>query len=226
MENIKPRKGLKKTVIVLAAILAVLFFLIWLFLNAPSDYTDNFSKSGGIPSEEIFKNTDSDPFIGNKNTAKIQMVEFGDFQCAYCHQAFPVVREIMEKYKNDLFFVFRDFPVLDAHPDALNSAIAASCANEQGKFWQMHDKLYINQENLTEDDLKNYVLQIGLDLAEFSICYADSKNKDEVAVDYDDGLALGVSGTPTFFINGYKISGAIPRDVFFNIMDMALKEKN
>ena len=99
---------------------------------------------------------------------------------------------------------------VDVHPRALPAALAAQCANEQGQFWLMHDKIFENQENITDADLKRYAVQIGLNSLQFGNCFAAAKYLGEVQQDFNQGLKLGVKSTPTFFINGIGIPGAVP----------------
>lgn len=164
-----------------------------------------------------------EPHVGDIS-AKARIVEFGDFECPYCEQSFSIVREILQQYQGRIYFVFRDFPLTDIHPHALPAAEAAACAAEQGKFWEMHDKLFINQDNLEEADLRKYAQAIGLNATQFSSCFKANKYLPEINQDIDDGIGFGVRATPTFFINGYKIEGVIPKDLFRQLIDKALAE--
>ena len=213
---------------------AIIIFLILLYLvitfillatasdSRPSVQT-SISSANRADEAELYLNSQDDPFFGQKD-ALVKIVEFGDFQCPYCRQSFPVVREILSKYQNDIYFVYRDFPVISIHQEALKAAEAAQCALEQEKFWPMHDKLFINQENLSLTDLKVYAMEIGLDTAKFNGCLDSGKYSAEVIQDYEDGIGLGVIGTPTFFINGYRISGSIPSEIFTRLIEQAKSE--
>lgn len=150
----------------------------------------------------------SAPYWGNPQ-AKVVVVEFGDFECPYCLQEFPIIRQIMYKYQAQVKFIWRDFPISENHPQAIVSAKAAHCADEQGKFWQMHDKLFINQANLEVAALKEYAKQLNLDMVKFNQCLDSEKYKNQITLDYAEGLKFGVPGTPTFFINGQKVPGVI-----------------
>ena len=138
------------------------------------------------------------------------VVEFSDFECPFCQQAFPVVKQLLQDYGDQILYVYKDFPLTDVHPRALPAALAAQCANEQGQFWLMHDKIFENQENITDADLKRYAVQIGLNSLQFGNCFAAAKYLGEVQQDFNQGLKLGVKSTPTFFINGIGIPGAVP----------------
>src|SRR4051812_12891220 len=109
----------------------------------------------------------NDHIQGNSN-APIELVEYGDYQCPHCGSAYPIIKRIQRQLGNQLKFVFRNFPLAESHPDAMNAALAAEAAALQGKFWQMHDIIYENQQQLQEEDLINYASQIGLDEDQFA----------------------------------------------------------
>lgn len=148
---------------------------------------------------------DDDPFLGDKD-AKVTIVEFSDFQCPYCSRAAEALHQLVDKYKGKVRVVYRDFP-LSFHKEARTAAIAANCAHEQGRFWQFHDTLFKNQNALEEKALKTYARVAGVDGEKFDACLASDKYKAEVEKDYKDGEAVGVEGTPTFFINGRLYTG-------------------
>lgn len=174
-------------------------------------------KSPGFLKEELAYQAEADPTFGKEN-APLQIVEFADFECPYSREASLAVRELQARFPDKIHFIYRDFPLEDVHPHAFRAAEAGGCANEQGKFWAMHDKLYQNQDRLTDLDIKLYVLEAGLDIAKFNECFEGRKYKDEIEVDRADGIAAGVIGTPTFFINGKKVAGAIPMQLWEEIL--------
>jgi protein-disulfide isomerase len=161
--------------------------------------------------------SDKSPARG-PDDAKITIVQFGDFQCPFSGKEFPVIRPYMETMKN-VKFVYRDFPLVDIHPDAFRAAEASHCAQDQNKYWAYHDQLFLNQSNLTEAALESYAKNIGLDMDLFKSCLASETHKAQVLRDVQDGLALGVKGTPTFFINGVKFEGAVPKVAWDIIFD-------
>jgi protein-disulfide isomerase len=163
------------------------------------------------PKEKLALSAEDDPSFGPKE-APIQIIEFSDFECPYSRDFAFSLRELMIKYPNRFNFIFRDFPLVEIHPNSFRAAEAANCAAEQGKFWPMHDKLFQNQERLSDLDLKLYALQIGLDMVKFNQCFDGHKYKEEIEIDLADGKAAGVIGTPTFFINGVKVEGVIPKE--------------
>ncbi len=162
-------------------------------------------------------NSANDPSFGPE-TAPVQIIEFGDFECPYTAEASFGIREMMLKYPNQFRYVFRDFPLSDVHPHAFRAALALNCAADQNKFWVMHDKVFANQDNLTDLDLTRYAEQAGLRQDTFSTCFKTEKYKKEIEEDIADGLSAGVQGTPTFFINGQKIQGVIPKDLLEKII--------
>jgi protein-disulfide isomerase len=162
-----------------------------------------------------------DPSVGPAD-ARVTIVEFGDFQCPVCLQAFPIIRELMAIYGDRVRFVYRDFPVFEIHPEAQKAAEAAQCAHAEGKFWAMHDKMFQNAGRLTVDALRGYARAVGLDAARFDACLASGKFARAVAGDAADGRALGVRGTPTWFINGRKVEGVIPRDALVRVIEQLL----
>ena len=139
--------------------------------------------------------------------AKVTIVQFAEYQCPYCGKAGESVDKVMETYGDDVRMVFRDFP-LSFHPRAVPAAVAANCAGEQGQYWEMHNRLMSNQRALEDADLTAHAEALKLDLAKWNTCREDPAQAAEVMKDFEDGQEVGVSGTPTFFINGIMISGA------------------
>ena len=136
--------------------------------------------------------------------APVTLVEYGDYQCPYCAAAAPVVRELRKQFGDDLRFVFRNFPLSDMHPHAETAAQVAEFADENGKFWQMHDLLFANQSRF--DDSLFFDLAEQLDLSNFDLreALALGVHRKRIQEDYEGGLVSGVRGTPTFFINSRR----------------------
>jgi len=176
---------------------------------------------------------DDDPVMGSKN-AKVTVIEFSDFQCPFCRSFWrDTFSQIKKEYidTGKVKFVYRDYP-LSFHPMAMPSAQAAECADDQGKFWEMHDKIFGEQEKLGQgtvtfavSDLKKWAAAIGLNAGQFNQCLDSGKYKAEVDKDFADGSASGVSGTPSLFINGRLLVGAQPFASFKAIIDEELKGK-
>lgn len=161
--------------------------------------------------------TSDDPAIGNASAA-LTIVAFEDFQCPFCGEMFPIIREIIAKYESKVRFIYRDFPNVDIHPEALGAAEAGECADEQGKFWPFHDRLYQNQDQLGRTALVRYAEASGLDTVAFSTCLDSGKYEAEVVEDLQAGFAAGATGTPTFYFNGYQVAGSLPAEVFESII--------
>jgi protein-disulfide isomerase len=172
--------------------------------------------------ERLTINVDDDPYWGSID-APITIVEFSDFQCPFCGrfhvETYPRLREI---YGDRIRFVYRDFPILSLHPNALLSAQAANCANDQGEYWQYHDLLLTNQDQSARPALGAFAEQLGLDMTLFDQCLDSGKYEQEVNADAREGSLYGVTGTPTFFINGRPLVGAQPYEVFASIIEQEL----
>ncbi len=175
-------------------------------------------------SKKVYKvDAGNAPMTGAKN-APITIVIFSDFQCPFCSKVVPTMKEIEEKYKGKVKIAFRNFP-LPFHDKAQLAAEAGLAANEQGKFWEMHDKMFGNQQAIDRPGLEKSASEIGLNMDKFKSALDSGKFKSAVAADvtYANGLGGGM-GTPTFFINGRKVSGAMPFASFQQVIDEELKK--
>jgi len=157
-------------------------------------------------------------------SAPIEMIEFSDFQCPFCLSAFPTVQRVLSTYGDKIRFTYRHYP-LPNHPNARPAAEAAACAAEQNKFWEYHDRLFQNQGKLSAADLKQHAADLGLDAAAFNACVDSRKFQQDVETDIAAGNAVGVNGTPAFFINGRGLSGAQPFDAFKRVIDEELARR-
>jgi len=157
--------------------------------------------------------------------APVTIVEFSDYQCPYCSRAEATVTEVLKKYGDKVRLVYRDYP-LQFHQNANIAAQASECAKEQGKFWEMHGAMFANQSKLTQPELVETAGGItGIDKEKFKSCLDSGKYKDEVQKDFEAGVKYGVTGTPTFFINGIPIVGARDVNSFAEIIDAELERK-
>lgn len=171
----------------------------------------------------ITARADDDPVLGSKD-APVEIIEFSDFQCPFCGKFFSETLPLLkQKYigSGKAKIVFRDFP-LGFHQFAQKASEASECADEQGKYWEMHDKIFENQGSLDTASLKKYAQEIGLDAVKFNACLDSGKFASEVQKDLADGQSYGVSGTPSFFINGITVVGAQPFSVFEQIIESEL----
>jgi protein-disulfide isomerase len=151
-------------------------------------------------------------------TAPITLVEYGDYECPYCGEAYPVVKQLQEELGEQLSFVFRNFPLTTVHPHSQHAAEAAETAAAQGRFWEMHDLLFENQEDLKDVDLIRYATELGLDVARFKSELAGHNHAPRVREDFMSGVRSSVNGTPTFFINGVRYDGSTDFDVFLRVL--------
>jgi protein-disulfide isomerase len=155
-------------------------------------------------------------------TAPVTIVEFSDFQCPFCARVTPTVDQAVAKYGDKVRVLFRQFP-LDIHADAQKAAEAALCAHEQGKFWEMHDAMFADQRALGVEALKSKAVTLQLDSAAFNSCLDAGKAAAAVQSDFDMGVAIGVNSTPSIYVNGRYLSGAVSYDVLARIIDEELK---
>ncbi len=184
------------------------------------------AQPGAPPADtQVYKvEAGNSPSKGPK-TAPVTMIIFSDFQCPFCSRVEPTLKQIEDKYKGKIRMVWKNYP-LPFHQNAMPAAEAAMAANEQGKFWEMHDKLFANQSALDRATYEKHAGEIGLDVGKFKSDLDSGKEKTVVNADVQYGNSLGGGmGTPTFFINGRKISGAMPVDSFATIIDDELKKK-
>ncbi len=166
--------------------------------------------------------TPDDPWLG-RDEAPVVIVEFIDFKCPNCLRAAPIMRQVVQKYSNQIKYIVRDVPVESTHPGATELSELASCAHFQGRFWLVDDLLYREQNTLPTPLNNNEITRISadtqLDEMKLRTCLASNKAKQEVQQDYLDAIRFGVQGTPTFFINGRKIEGVIPLETWDVILN-------
>ncbi|MDR1698677.1 MAG: DsbA family protein [Prevotellaceae bacterium] len=145
--------------------------------------------------------------LQGKATAPVILLEYGDYQCPYCRKAYYIIKEIQKELGDKMSLVFRNFPLTDLHPHALNAALAAEAADKQGKFWQMHDMLFENQHFLENENLLDYARQLGLNIEQFKKDFSSEAVVAKVKKDYESGVNANIGGTPTFFVNGKPYEG-------------------
>jgi predicted DsbA family dithiol-disulfide isomerase len=156
-------------------------------------------------------------------SAPVTIVEFGDFQCPYCKRVESSLHAVLEQYPRKVRVVFRNLPLTQIHSYAGGAAEAAVCADRQGKFWEMHDAMYADQSALTAEGLKDTAKRLGLDLGKFSSCLAGHAPAAVLDADVKAAQALGLSGTPYFFINGRPLDGNVPLEKFQSIIAEELR---
>ena len=156
--------------------------------------------------------------------APVMIVEFSDYQCPYCHQVEPTIKQVLAKYGDRVSLSYRDFPLSQIHSQAEIAAEGSRCALEQGKFWEYHDQLF-TASKLEKDDLIGYARNLKLDDQQFGTCLTSGKYKAEIDKDLQEGRKAGVTGTPGFFINGVELSGSQGQDAFTRVIDDELARK-
>src|SRR6266566_2002320 len=155
-------------------------------------------------------------------TAPVTVVEYGEYECPYCGEAHPIVKEIKRRLGDRLCFVFRHFPLTQVHPYAEHAAEAAEAAGAQGKFWQMHDSHFEHQEALDDAHLVRYAAELKLDVDRFERELAEHVYANRVREDFLSGVRSGVNGTPTFFINGLRYDGSYDLEMLLAAIELAM----
>lgn len=163
----------------------------------------------------------TDPVLGDAK-APVTIVQFAEYQCYYCNKVQPTLDSLLADYKGKVKLVYKDFP-LENHQRALPAAVAARCAGEQGKYWEMSRVLLGNQQALTDEDFGTYASQLSLDVEKFETCRNSGEMEPLVRAGFTLGQEVGVAATPTFYVNGLLVSGAQPYDQFKAIIEQELK---
>jgi len=211
--------------------LVILLFIILVSLSTFGFYTYSLIKkikSGEISFDEQWQNAllkpgsyemenNSSPYAG-ASKPKLIIVEFADFNCPYCKASYPTVREISLKYKDSVKIIFRHYPVINE--DSIVLALASECANEQNKFWYMHDAFFQNSNPY--GNIGQIVSKTSLNANKFNECLESQKYLNKIKADFLAAQEANIKGTPTWFINGNKIEGEIPKETFFKIIDLFL----
>jgi protein-disulfide isomerase len=153
--------------------------------------------------------------------AAVTLVQYGDYECPYCGAAYPIIKQVQARMGERLRFVFRNFPITTSHPHAEQAAEAAEAAATQGRFWEMHDLLYENQERLRDQDLRGYAETLALDLDLFDLELAEHVHAERVREDFMSGVRSGVNGTPTFYINGVRHDDAYELETLLAALERA-----
>jgi protein-disulfide isomerase len=181
------------------------------------------SRPGEPKPDEVYKAEVKGAPIKGAKDALVTIVQFSDFQCPFCSRVEPTIDQIMKEYAGKVRVAWRNLP-LPFHNNAKPAAIAAMAANQQGKFWQMHDILFKNQQALSAADLEKYAQEIGLNMPKWKAALEDKKIAEAIEADSAMGAKIGARGTPAFFINGHFLSGAQPLDRFKSIIDEEYKK--
>jgi protein-disulfide isomerase len=165
-------------------------------------------------------------FAQGPKDAPVTIIEFSDFQCPFCGRVVATLKEVVRLYPQQVRLAFRDFPIVSLHPKASKAAEAARCAGEKGKFWEYHDLLFEAQAQATTADFKRFAEQLKLDANSFATCLDSGRYAAAVASDVQEGTRLGITGTPTFFINGRLVVGALPLETFQGLIERELRRSS
>lgn len=192
-----------------------------------------FALNGNKKSDTNSKNSSSGggtQHVQGKGTTGVTLVEFGDYQCPYCGQYFPTVKQVVAKYGDQIKFQFKNFPLTSIHQNAFAAARAAEAAGLQGKFWEMNEVLYSSQSSWSEQTdptpiFAQYAQQLGLNVDQFKKDSSSSKVNDLINADMAEGTKLKVTGTPAFFINGEKIDVSNSVESFSKAIDAAIAKQ-
>jgi len=243
----------KKNLIIFVGAVIIIYLVIFgvfLFINKgdlkkdvniiPKSNTEVVTKKENVVKQDVVSGFDSNktysspfsPTFGNPKS-KVSVVMFIDFDCVYCNSEYESLKKIMTKYKDYGYFEFRNMPIETLHPNTRLLSNAAMCANSQNKFWEMFDKIFSNFDSRKEisDDTElmktiyNYGKDIGLNMDDFSKCYDEKRFDKIINKDFIDGVSYGVDSTPTFFINGNKVPGAITYENWESFFQLSI-EKN
>ena len=170
------------------------------------------------PIQRVEVSVQGAPFKGGEKAA-VTIVEFSDFHCPFCRRVIPTLAQIASRYGDKIKLVFRDFPIENLHPGSTKAHEAARCANEQGKFWPYHDKLFASSPSTSPEVFKGLAKEVGLDAVTFETCLGSGKYQAAIKEDIAEGNRVGVGGTPAFFVNGRLITGAQPLEAFTRVID-------
>jgi len=236
MDTVKPKHKIWKWVLIVLGVIILLYAIYFVYqvltirkqiLSGNYNWQQYGQETSGAVGANISTKTynvatTDDPSLG-PNDAKVTIVEFSDFQCPFCRKAYPIIRAAAAKFRNDVKVIYRDFPLTEDHPLAQLAAQAGWCAHEQGLFWPFHDKVFQNQDRLSREVLIDLAVQSGIEPEKFLACLDSQTASEEVKEDIREGKAAGVVGTPTWFINGYRVAGVIPEDILEEIIQGLIK---
>ena len=220
MDKNKDILSVSNSILASGVLIALSIFLTGGSLGSVSLQPQDNQAAAATPTIKVGERADAP----KEGRGKVVVYEFSDFQCPYCQQFWV---QSYDKIKTEyvdtgkITLIYRHFPLSSIHPLAQKAAEASECANDQGKFWDYHDSLFGDQQ-LAVTDLKQKAEDLGLDTEKFNTCLDNGDKKSVVQTDLQAGQAAGVTGTPTFFIDGKKYVGALPYDVLSAAIDQAL----
>ena len=211
-----------ENIVALSVFAGLVLIVVALFTNGFGLF--NRESAGVDLSQRFTVPVEGDPVRGDMASSKVVIVAFSDFECPFCQRGEQTITSLFQKYNGQVVLVFKNFPLTTIHPNAFNSALAAECAREQEKFWEYHDMLFSHNQALSVPDLKAYAGQLGLDQESFDVCLDSQRYASDIQIDTAIGRQLGVSSTPTFFINGLKLVGSQPESEFVKVIESELSK--
>ena len=218
----------KGALIYLGVIIALVVILAFL-ANTFNDDTSTAHQFSSLGSNETSSSVASGnlvpsyaPTLG-PDDAKVTIIEFSDFECPFCQASFSVIRQVLNKYPNEVRLVYRHFPLKSIHPNAEALAHASMCAGEQDLFWPFHDRLFAQQGEVTSDNVIEHARAIGADTNKFLSCQNSQRWLDEIELDFAEAVSQGGRGTPTWIINEELVQGIIPLELWEQIIDELLR---
>jgi len=210
MQFMLPLKKLR-LVFFIAIIIAFLFVIIAIILGASLLPKEEISLGDKLKLQEKYEiPTDNSYWIGSDNP-QITIVVFSDFSCSACKNINPKLKKILSKYVKNIKIIYKDFPVISENSTTL--ALIARCAGEQKTFWEMHDELFLKQSYISADEINLTLEKLYLNTENFNSCMKEERYLNDIKKDFALGKQLNLEGTPTLFINGYKLSGDIPENI-------------
>lgn len=214
----KPPSEKKENIVAISVFVVLILMGVGLLTNwfGLVDKTDDTAR--------VYVPLGNDPHTGSNN-ASILIIAFSDYECPFCKKGEETIWNVINQYEDDIVYVFKDYPLTNIHENAYNASLAAECAKEQNMFWEYHEHIYKHNNALRAEDLRGYAVELGLDEEQFNECLDTQRYKKEVDQDIESARKAGVSGTPTFFINGIKVVGAQPEKTFIDIINSELESK-
>lgn len=211
---------MSKGFLAVIAVVVLLFVGVFALSGHKSNSNSKSSSSGGTPTNHV----------EGQGKSGVTLVEYGDYQCPYCEQYYPIVKQVAAEFNDQIKFQFRNFPLVSIHQNAFAGARAAEAAAAQGKFWQMHDLLYDNQSQWAESSnptqfFQQYAQELGLNVSQFNKDYSSNAVNNAINADMAAGNKLNIQGTPTFFLNGKQLQVTASPGSFESQIKQAIAQK-
>ena len=228
LSEIKPKASFILGLVagILLMFVIAFFVLLGVYLNNPTPKNLDNNVQANKPAAASIRKIQKTEAVRGDSKAPITLIEYSDYQCPFCSSAHDTLKQVMDKYGDQIAWVYRHFPLDSIHPYSRLAAQAAECANDQGKFWEYSDVIFEDQSVLGNGQagIVQIAEQVNLNMNKFNSCLESEKYADKVNEDYQEGIASGVTGTPAMFINGQLVKGALPLENFEQIIDSILEQ--